>query len=133
MEFFGATTAEQTLPIQIAETDFDNVNIRAVRDDGGGCKASLKGKQTIDFTYDCSDPDSCLTSLAGIPITDAPGPNAGQLEVKFDSNGIASLSQLNYADAGVLSLSASAELDSGAVITTGEKPILVMPSYLGLS
>ncbi|MFT4993403.1 MAG: MSHA biogenesis protein MshQ, partial [Paraglaciecola sp.] len=133
MEFFAASIGEQTLPVQIAETDFNHVNIRAVHDEAGVCKASLQGQQTIDFAYDCNDPDSCLTSLAGIPITGPQGTNTGTLEVTFDQDGIASLDMLNYADAGRLTLSAGAALADGTVINTGEKSITVIPSYLGLS
>ena len=118
-EFFGTTTAIKTLGDQAAETNFSNVNIRAVRDDAGVCKALLKDSKDITFIYNCEGPATCLTPLAGIPLNGVPsGDQSGTLSVTFAADGTAPLSMLNYADVGRLNLTVLGEID-GVTLTSG--------------
>ncbi len=131
-EFFGSTTAIKTLGDQEAETSFSNVNIRAVRDDGGVCRPLLEGPQDITFIYNCDDPATCLTPLGGIPINGIPsGDQNGTLSVTFAADGTAPLSMLNYADAGRLALTVAAEID-GVTVTSGTATVEVYPTSLKL-
>lgn len=130
-DFFG-TTISDPLPDTVAEGSFTNVNLRAVRDNAGVCEALLEGEQSITLGYDCTSPDSCQTSFAGITIGDEEGENTGSVTLTFDSDGIASLKDYSYADAGRLSLSATAEID-GVTIEKATESIDVYPSYLQLS
>jgi hypothetical protein len=128
-EFVGATVSEKLLPDQLAETAFTKVQLRAVQNNNGVCQAALSGNKTITFGYDCDSPNTCLTSLAGIAITNANGENTGALNLVFDSVGLASLSSLNYADAGRLKLSAQTSLNNGQILR-GIGLIDVYPAYL---
>ncbi|MFT6133049.1 MAG: MSHA biogenesis protein MshQ [Shewanella sp.] len=131
-EFFGSTTAIKILGDQEAETNFSNVNIRAVRDDEGVCKALLKDSKDIIFTYNCEEPATCLTPLAGIPLNGVPsGDQSGTLNVIFAADGTASLSMLNYADAGKLALTVAAEIGDVSV-TSGTASVEVYPTNLKL-
>lgn len=128
-EFIGATVNNKVLTDQLAETHFSNVNLRAVQNDNGVCKAALTGTKSITFAYDCEAPNACLTTLAGIAITAPEGENSGTLNLQFNNNGIASLSSLNYADAGRLTLSAQLTLNN-AQILKGYGWVDVYPAYL---
>jgi cytoskeletal protein CcmA (bactofilin family) len=129
-EFFGASTAIKTLTDQAAETDFSDVNIRAVRNDAGVCKPLLNGPQDISFTYNCEDPATCLTPLAGIELNSAPGDDqSGTLRVTFANNGTAPLSMLNYADVGRLNLTVSAQVKN-VTVTSGKATVDVYPDEL---
>lgn len=131
-EFFGITTSIKTLGDQEAETNFSNVNIRAVRDEAGVCKALLEGPQDIKFIYNCDEPSSCLTSLGDIPINTTPsGDQSGILSVMFAEDGTAPMSFLNYADAGRLALTVEADI-AGVTITSGTAVVDVYPTYLKL-
>ena len=131
-EFFGTTTAIKTLGDQAAETNFSNVNIRAVRDDAGVCKALLKDSKDITFIYNCEGPATCLTPLAGIPLNGVPsGDQSGTLSVTFAADGTAPLSMLNYADVGRLNLTVLGEID-GVTLTSGSATIDVYPTNLKL-
>tara|TARA_R110002153_G_scaffold27084_3_gene84244 strand:- start:1656 stop:4610 length:2955 start_codon:yes stop_codon:yes gene_type:complete len=132
IEFFGTTTANKTIEDQEAETNFSNVNIRAVRDEAGVCKALLEGPQDIKFIYNCDEPSSCLTSLGDIPINTTPsGDQSGILSVMFAEDGTAPMSFLNYADAGRLALTVEADIE-GVTITSGTAVVDVYPTYLKL-
>jgi MSHA biogenesis protein MshQ len=131
-EFFGSTTAIKTLEDQEAETNFSNVNIRAVRDDEGVCKALLDGSKDITFTYNCEEPATCLTPLAGIPLNGVPsGDQSGTLSVTFAADGTAPLSMLNYADVGRLNLTVLDEINS-VTLTSGSATVDVYPTHLKL-
>jgi MSHA biogenesis protein MshQ len=128
-EFIGQTINDKVLPDQLAETAFNNVQLRAVQNDNGVCKVALTGNQSIIFGYDCDTPNVCLKPLAGIAINNASAENVDTLNLNFDSNGIASLSSLNYADAGRLKLSAQITLNN-AQILKGSALVDVYPAYL---
>jgi hypothetical protein len=132
-EFFGTTTAIKALTDQTAETNFSDVNIRAVRNDAGVCKPLLNGPQDITFTYNCEDPSTCLTPLAGIPLNSTPSDDqSGTLSVTFASNGTAPLSMLNYADVGRLNLTVAAQIDN-VTVTSGLATIDIYPDELRVS
>jgi MSHA biogenesis protein MshQ len=131
-EFIGATISDKTLPDQLAESQFSNVKLRSVQDNNGVCQAALTGSHTITLGYNCDSPAICLTSLAGIAISDASGESSGNITLNFGTDGIASLQALNYADAGRLALSAQANVD-GAQILKGTALVDVYPASLGLS
>ncbi|WP_340676982.1 LamG domain-containing protein [Paraglaciecola sp.] len=133
-EFIGATVNDKTLPDQIAETNFNNVRLRAVQkgeeNSENVCKAGLTGNKDITFAYNCDLPASCKTSLAKIDITTNPdGENSRTLNLTFDNEGVASLSSLNYADAGRLRLSAKATINNGNILE-GSAMLNVYPDYL---
>jgi MSHA biogenesis protein MshQ len=128
-EFIGATVNDKSLPDQIAETNFNNVQLRAVQNDNGVCKAALTGNKDITFAYNCDSPANCKRSLAGIPITNSSGENSGTLRLTFDNEGIAALSSLNYADAGRLQLSAKTTINNGNILQ-GIAMLNVYPDYL---
>jgi MSHA biogenesis protein MshQ len=132
-EFFAAQPADKQLEDQLAGAYFNDVNIRAVRDDGGVCKALLEGPQDTIFTYNCISPDACLTPFGGIGVNSSNpnGDQSGTLSLTFDSEGIASFSHLNYGDAGRLQLSVKAVVD-GVTLTSGSTQIDVVPYRLVL-
>ncbi|WP_158965648.1 LamG domain-containing protein [Paraglaciecola sp. L3A3] len=133
--FFGNTEGD-LLPDQLAETNFLNVNLRAVEKDTstGSCKVALIGTTNITLGYDCINPteDKCITPFSGIAIAgDGTGESTGVYPLTFDSNGHAELTGLSYADAGRLQL--SAESSAGGSILKGSATVDVYPSYLKLS
>lgn len=131
-EFIGATESDKYLPDQIAETNFSNVNLRAVKNDGNGaCVALLDdGPRDIDLSFNCQDPATCKTPVLH-------GSNtlnelvSESLSLSF-TNGVASLSEFNYGDVGRLELSAQALID-GATITSGSAQIDIVPAILKLA
>jgi hypothetical protein len=129
-ELFGENIGD-SLADQLAENTFNNVNLRAVKDDGSGvCVALLDdGLRGVDLSFNCTDPAICKTDLYhdNIPLTELV---AETISLDF-SGGIASLGALNYADAGRLQLSASAVID-GATITSGSAQVDVLPASLAL-
>jgi MSHA biogenesis protein MshQ len=131
-EFVGATAANKTLQDQIAENNFNNVNLRAVKDDGSAaCVALLDdGLRAVDLSFDCDDPGTCKTDLyhGSIPLNELVSTS---IELDF-SGGIASLGAFNYADAGRLQLSANAVID-GSTITSGSAQVDVLPASLALN
>ena len=134
-EFFGANVGD-VVPDQEAETNFQSVNLRAVEKDTstGSCKAALTATTDITLGFDCISPteDTCLTAFSGIPVTgDGSGESVGVFSLTFNSEGIAALTGLSYADAGRLQL--SAESNSGGKILKGTGDVEVYPSYLKLS
>ncbi|MGO4892085.1 DUF6701 domain-containing protein [Flavobacterium sp. W21_SRS_FM6] len=131
-EFIGATANDKILPDQVAETNFSNIQLRAVQNTNGVCKAALNGSRAITFGYDCDSPNTCLTPLAAIPISNANGESTGSVNLSFNSDGIASLSSLQYGDAGRLKLSAQTTLN-GAQIIRGTGFVDVYPAYLQLN
>ncbi len=132
-QFFGANSGDLP-PDQLAEANFQDLNLRAVRTntETGACQASLTGTQTITLGYDCIDPDICLTSFAGATVS---GGSAGELSadvlLTFDGAGIASLSTLSYNDAGRIQLSAQSA--AHPTINKGFGLVDAYPSYLRLS
>lgn len=133
-EFYDASGGP-TLPDQLAANNFTNLNLRAVRNDAGVCKALLTGEQEITLTYDCDSPNVCLTPFAGVPITgDGSAESSGTVSLTFNSEGVASLSGLSYADAGRVKIKAQAEIDDVTITaSTNGEPLDIYPSYLALS
>ncbi|MDU0353114.1 LamG domain-containing protein [Paraglaciecola aquimarina] len=133
--FFGETAADP-LPDQLAEANFQQVNLRAVEKNTstGACQAALTSTTNITLGYDCISPteDKCLTPFSGIAIDgDGTGESTGTIAVAFNARGYAELTALNYADAGRLML--SAQSDSHPNIAKGTALVDVYPSYLKLS
>jgi MSHA biogenesis protein MshQ len=133
-EFYDANGGPN-LPDQIAADNFVDLNLRAVRNDQGVCKALLAGEQDITLIYECDTPNVCLTPFAGIAISgDGSAENSGTVSLTFNSEGIASLSSFSYADAGRVKLKAQAEIDNVTITaTTNGEPLDIYPSYLALS
>jgi hypothetical protein len=131
-EFIGATVNDKNLLDQVAESNFNNVNLRAVRNTNGVCQSAFTGTKAVVLSYNCTSPGSCKTPLAGIPISNPAGENSGTINLTFDSNGIASLGFLNYADAGRLSLSAETTINNAQIIK-GSALVDVYPSYLSVN
>ncbi|MFB1033916.1 MAG: hypothetical protein QMC38_01075, partial [Sinobacterium sp.] len=130
-EFIGAESEDKHLGDQIAEINFNDVNLRAVKDDAGVCVALLdNGLRDIDLSYDCIDPANCKTPLlhGTSELTEL---NTKTVGLNF-TDGIASLSDFNYADAGRLQLSAQALID-GVTIDSGNAQVDVVPAYLKLT
>ena len=117
-EFIGATADDKILKDQVAELNFSEVNLRAVRSNAGVCEVLLAGDKDINLSYDCLSPGSCLRPLGAIPVSNAAGVNSASVSLAFSPQGIASLSPLVYADAGRLTLGAEAVIE-GVTITSG--------------
>ncbi|AGH47416.1 LamG domain-containing protein [Paraglaciecola psychrophila] len=132
-EIYGANFGD-SLPDQLAANNFLNVNLRAVRSNNNVCEALLIGQRDINLTYNCDSPDTCLTPLNGISIAgDGSGESTGNIEVEFDSLGVASLDVLNYPDAGRLTLRVQAEVEGVTITNSDIKTVDVYPSYLQLA
>lgn len=134
-EFIGENTGDP-VPDQLAEDIFQNINLRAVEKDTttGSCVAALTSTVDIKLGYDCISPteDTCLTPFSGISIAgDGSGESTATFPLTFNLEGIAALTNLSYADAGRLQL--SAESNSGGKILKGTGTVDVYPSYLALS
>ncbi|MCC2617647.1 LamG domain-containing protein [Aestuariibacter halophilus] len=131
-EWFSQTPG-QPLGDQVAETPFDGVSLRAVKDEQGVCTALVEGSHTVTLTQQCSDPDVCQTPLTvnGVALADA-----NPVSLTFDSNGYADVTGLAYADAGEISLAASTDIatDTGNVtIESGVSRFVVYPASLDIS
>jgi MSHA biogenesis protein MshQ len=131
-EIYGANFGD-SLPDQLAASNFLNVNLRAVRSNDNVCEALLEGTQEISLSYDCTSPDKCLTPLNDITITNDLGENTGSINVEFNDQGVASLALLNYPDAGRLSLSVQAVVDGVTINNSDIETVDVYPSYLKLA
>lgn len=129
-DIYGANVGDG-IDDQVAETLFNDVNIRAVRDVDGVCVSAL-ANETVDvtFTHSCTSPASCRTALdyGGTQID-----SEATISIGFAADGTANLPSFSYADAGQISLAARATLDDGAVIESGSESILVYPQGLDIS
>ncbi|WP_158771954.1 DUF6701 domain-containing protein [Paraglaciecola sp. L1A13] len=131
-EFIGSQTTDKFLPDQLSQVNFSAANLRAVQNDEGVCKALLQGEQDITLGVTCTSPNVCLTSFGPVDTSVNPeGESTGNISLTFDADGIASLSSLNYADAGRVMLRAEAQI-SGVTVTSGEASVDVVPSSLVL-
>ncbi len=131
-QFYGANVGDN-LSDQVAEANWQNVNLRAVQNNNGVCAAALTGNTDITFGFDCQSPSECISGreLAGIAVSgDGSGEFTATKTLAFDSNGVASLSDFNYNDAGRLTLSAVSA--SNLSISRGTATIDIYPSYLQL-
>ena len=137
-QLFGATVGA-SLPNQIAEQKFANVNVRAVRDNNGVCVAALQGNQRVDMTFSCTQPASCIVDLdydldpndGFVDQAFSQGVQA-PLDLVFNNQGIAPLDQLMYRDAGRISLAIEGVIN-GATVTSGSALVNVVPHRLTLS
>ena len=123
----------------MAEQQFANVNVRAVKDDNGVCVAALQGNQQVNLTFGCSEPASCIVELHyDLDVNDGfidqafDEDNSAPLDLVFDNAGIAALDRLVYRDAGRISLAIDGVID-GATITSGNALVNVAPQRLVLS
>lgn len=138
LEFFDVNNPSNTqLPIVTAEQDLGVIGIRAVRDNNGACGPLLSGQQTVNLTYDCiSEPDApyssdtCQVPFAGIGLNaNAQGSQSGALTLNFDNAGEARLVNQQYADAGRLALSVSANVQ-GVSFGSGVAKLNSVPASL---
>lgn len=132
-QLIGAT-ASDPFADQVSESTFSSAQLRAVRTDdtGGGnvCVAALEGTQSITFALQCDDPASCLTAVS-TSGTNISSTGTQDVDLLFDSNGIASLATFSYADAGKITLTASANIDTFTVAPASTQ-FIVYPSRLNL-
>ncbi|WP_100643542.1 LamG domain-containing protein [Alteromonas facilis] len=140
-EFFNVNQfGNSDLPAVIAESDLGVIGIRAIENRNGECSALLSGTHTVNFGYDCVttadalySTNQCRVPFAGIPLSGGgTGVNSGTMNLTFDADGEARLSGKQYADAGRLNLSVSANID-GANITSGNTPFDSIPDQLQIS
>lgn len=139
-EFFDTANPYQTaLPDIVAESDLGRVGLRAVQNNAGVCEALLTGQQSVTLGYNCmSDtasysPDQCSVPFAGVPVSgDGTGENSAAVTLTFDSNGETSLSGRSYADAGRLSISATATI-SNTTISSGTNQLDSVPAQIQVS
>ncbi len=133
-QFIG-DTASQAFADQVSESNFASAQLRAVRSDNTSganvCVAALEGTQTVSFSMQCDDPSTCLTgvSTSGGNITAS---GTQDIDLLFNSSGIASLSSFSYSDAGQISLTAFANVDDFD-ITSGSTQFIVYPDHLNLT
>jgi MSHA biogenesis protein MshQ len=141
-EFIGATINDKILPDQVAETNFENVNLRAVQKSTMSdpaplaCEPAIIESRMVTFGYACDEPEACLTPLIVKSAESIASPGSGEgtklVDLNFNAEGIASLTDLNYADAGRLMLSATATLNGGTILR-GTGNVDVIPASLRLS
>lgn len=133
-QFIGATTTE-VFANQLAQSNFSGAQLRAVKtdiNDGiGVCVAALEGTQTVSFGMSCDDPGSCVTNIETGSGQIVAG-STTNVALVFDANGIASLSDFSYSDAGQISLSVESDID-GAGVATGSTQFVVVPDRLSLT
>lgn len=133
-QFIGATTAD-TFADQIAQSNFANAQLRAVKtdiNDGiGVCVAALEGTQSVSFGMTCDDPGSCVSNIETGASQIVAG-STTNLDLVFDDNGIASLSNFSYADAGQITLSVESTID-GASVAIGSTQFVVVPDRLSVT
>ncbi len=131
-QFVGATTTDP-FPHQLAEQGFVSGQIRAVKTDSNTsqCVAALAGEQNVEFSMSCDDPGSCNVGIetAGNTITDA---GFTPVTLTFDDQGVADFSSFSYADAGLISLNAQAQID-GVDVAQGSTQFAVYPDALTIS
>ncbi len=140
-EFFDTANPYQTtLPAIVAESDLGRVGLRAVQSNAGVCQALLTGQQSVTLGYDCVSPgnasyspDQCSVPFAGVPVSgNGLGENSAPVTLTFDSNGETSLAGRTYADAGRLTITATANINN-TTIESGSNQLDSIPAQLQAS
>jgi MSHA biogenesis protein MshQ len=132
-DIYGANIGDDVAD-QIAENYFENIQLRAVKDDAGVCVPLLEGSQNVTFTHSCSDPGgSCKTALEYNDIDLNP---SASVTLNFDDQGVADLGLFQYADAGIIGIAATATItddDGDTVIESGNESVTVIPANLDIT
>jgi MSHA biogenesis protein MshQ len=130
---FYANQDADNIQTQIAAKPFDaapnsqTITLRAVQTntDTGACESALVGRQRVEFAYECVNPSACISGQQfRINRNNIAANNQGtinaftELNVDFDANGIASLSEPRYSDAGLVKLHARVDIIDSATGTT---------------
>lgn len=133
-QFIGAIAADPFAD-QISESTFTSAQLRAVKtDDTGGsnvCVAALEGTQNVTFALQCDDPASCLTPIV-TNSNNISSTGTHDVDVVFNDQGIALLADFAYADAGEITLTASADIGDFSV-SAASTQFIVYPDRLNLS
>lgn len=106
------------------------LGVRAVRTNTQtrACEAAVQGTRNVDLTLGCLNPDSCLSPLLVNGESLEP---SRTLALEFDINGEANLESVIYNDAGLIQLSASVGVATGAVLEGDSSPFVVKPAKIG--
>ncbi len=140
VQFFNKATGQTNFDNSwfVAEDNFSNVGIKIVGDSGGTCEGLVDGQQDITLTYACVNkpsatytPTECNVPFAGIALSGGSS-QSGTISMTFDANGEADLSAYNFADVGILQLTASATIN-GAAVQAASVALNMVPSYLALA
>ncbi|SFB77457.1 LamG domain-containing protein [Pseudoalteromonas denitrificans] len=103
----------------------------------GACKTAFKDKQKISFKLNCDAPSVCSDTpkmkltLKGVQI---PDDSYKEVELDFDNDDfLASLGNLNYTNAGKISLSVKATAPNGSNISDVSNEFVVIPQYFKIT
>ena len=121
-------SGEQT---QLAGELFD-LRIRAVRTNTQtrACEAAVQGGRNMDLSLICVDPSSCLSPVSIDGATIDP---SGTIPVEFDAEGEAVIESVSYKDAGLIQLTASVGVGTGAILQGDSAPFVVKPAAIGIN
>ena len=124
IQFFNRITGQSNFSATpfIAQNALSDVGIRIVGANSSGvCEGVTNGNVDIDLSYQCVQtasvdytPTTCNVPFAGIPLSGGLN-NTGSISLEFNSDGESDFSAYNFADAGILRLSASATVNSTPV------------------
>ncbi|WP_100657726.1 LamG domain-containing protein [Alteromonas flava] len=137
-EFFNVNQPASTvLPAVIAESDLGVVGIRAIENQDGVCSPLLSGTHNVQLSFDCLSAvdapyssNQCRVPFAGVGVVGTgAGVNSGTVPLTFDSNGEATLTGYQYADAGRVALTAAATID-GVNIRSGSTQLDSVPARI---
>lgn len=140
IQFFNVATGNTVFSNTFitAEQSLDMLGLRVVGNNGGTCEGLVDGQQSIDLSYQCISttsapysPSQCNVPFAGIALSGGAS-QSGSISLDFDSNGETDFRSYNYADAGILKLTASAIVD-GASIQAGSVELNMMPQSLQIA
>jgi len=133
--FTDNTGSELIKSYATAESDHTDIYLKAVttNDNTGACTTAFEGVKSVDFQANCSNPSSCndggVFKVNGTTI--AKDSNSTAINLDFDSgnNYLATISAINYNDAGLVELNVSAVAATGKVLSSST-PIVFAPAEL---
>ena len=107
------------IPRQISAEPYNNLKLWAVETNTQtfACEAILEPLNSVSMSMNCVDPDECLMETT-VNDRDVVENTFSDVDIDFD-DGKADL-QVNYADAGAITLTARAELPNGEIQGTSE-------------
>ncbi|SDF64197.1 DUF6701 domain-containing protein [Idiomarina zobellii] len=115
----GDNLDSKDIPRQISAEPYNNLKLWAVETNTQtfACEAILEPLNSVSMSMNCVDPDECLmgTTVNGREVVEN---TFSDVDIDFD-DGKADL-QVNYADAGAITLTARAELANGEIQGTSE-------------
>ncbi|RUO71944.1 DUF6701 domain-containing protein [Idiomarina ramblicola] len=127
----GTNIANTAISKQISGQAYNGIYLQAIEKNSQtlACQAIVAPLSEVSMGMNCVDPGQCLMGAAinGTEVTESEG---SEVDVSFDS-GKAPLN-VNYDDAGAITLSAEAELPNGKVLTGISQAFVWQPSSIGV-